>query len=79
MVPFSVPVSRLHCESESFKMDLILDVNTWLYPMELGTYMAVLIDPILKFLVQKHAFFVFTFVQKLYFSIDLILPAAQSP
>ncbi|XP_069689056.1 DNA-directed RNA polymerases I, II, and III subunit RPABC3 isoform X2 [Periplaneta americana] len=29
-------VSRLHCESESFKMDLILDVNTWLYPMELG-------------------------------------------
>ncbi|XP_034238240.1 DNA-directed RNA polymerases I, II, and III subunit RPABC3 [Thrips palmi] len=29
-------VSRLHCESESFKMDLILDVNTWLYTMELG-------------------------------------------
>ncbi|KAK4885320.1 hypothetical protein RN001_001591 [Aquatica leii] len=29
-------VSRLHCESESFKMDLILDVNSWLYPMELG-------------------------------------------
>lgn len=29
-------VSRLHCESESFKMDLILDVNTWLYPMDLG-------------------------------------------
>ncbi|CAB3364954.1 DNA-directed RNA polymerases I, II, and III subunit RPABC3 [Cloeon dipterum] len=29
-------VSRLFCESESFKMDLILDVNTWLYPMELG-------------------------------------------
>ncbi|XP_071454211.1 DNA-directed RNA polymerases I, II, and III subunit RPABC3 isoform X2 [Hetaerina americana] len=29
-------VSRLHCESESFKMDLILDINTWLYPMELG-------------------------------------------
>ncbi|XP_057338844.1 DNA-directed RNA polymerases I, II, and III subunit RPABC3-like isoform X1 [Microplitis mediator] len=30
------PVSRLHCESESFKMDLILDINSWLYPMELG-------------------------------------------
>ena len=29
-------VSRLHCESESFKMDLILDVNVQLYPMELG-------------------------------------------
>ncbi|CAH1126435.1 unnamed protein product [Ceutorhynchus assimilis] len=29
-------VSRLHCESESFKMDLILDINSWLYPMELG-------------------------------------------
>nr|XP_012145654.1 PREDICTED: DNA-directed RNA polymerases I, II, and III subunit RPABC3 isoform X2 [Megachile rotundata] len=30
-------VSRLHCESESFKMDLILDINSWLYPMELET------------------------------------------
>ncbi|XP_065224447.1 DNA-directed RNA polymerases I, II, and III subunit RPABC3 isoform X2 [Planococcus citri] len=29
-------ISRLHCESESFKMDLVLDVNTWMYPMELG-------------------------------------------
>lgn len=29
-------VSRLHCESESFKMDLILDINTWLYPIDLG-------------------------------------------
>ncbi|XP_046556448.1 DNA-directed RNA polymerases I, II, and III subunit RPABC3-like [Haliotis rubra] len=29
-------VSRLFCESESFKMDLILDVNTQVYPMELG-------------------------------------------
>ena len=29
-------VSRLHCESESFKMDLILDINSWLFPMELG-------------------------------------------
>lgn len=35
---FSVTVSRLHCESESFKMDLVLDVNTWLYPMELGMW-----------------------------------------
>ncbi|CAB4061804.1 RPB8 [Lepeophtheirus salmonis] len=29
-------VSRLHCESESFKMDLILDINSWIYPIELG-------------------------------------------
>lgn len=29
-------VSRLFCESESFKMDLILDVNTQVYPMDLG-------------------------------------------
>ncbi|CAF0823559.1 unnamed protein product [Adineta steineri] len=29
-------VSRIFCESESFKMDLILDVNTQIYPMELG-------------------------------------------
>jgi DNA-directed RNA polymerase I, II, and III subunit RPABC3 len=28
--------SRLHCESESFKMELILDINSWVYPMELG-------------------------------------------
>lgn len=32
----SRPVSRLICESESFKMDLILDVNVQLYPMSLG-------------------------------------------
>ncbi|KAH7945653.1 hypothetical protein HPB49_013563 [Dermacentor silvarum] len=31
-------VSRLHCESESFKMDLILDVNTMLYPVDLGEW-----------------------------------------
>jgi len=31
-----VAVSRLHCESESFKMDLILDVNTQIYPVDLG-------------------------------------------
>ena len=30
-------VSRLHCESESFKMDLILDVNIQIYPVDLGT------------------------------------------
>jgi len=29
-------VSRLFCESESFKMDLILDVNTQIYPVDLG-------------------------------------------
>ncbi|KAJ8409463.1 hypothetical protein AAFF_G00228640 [Aldrovandia affinis] len=29
-------VSRLHCESESFKMDLILDVNNQIYPVDLG-------------------------------------------
>ncbi|XP_041470977.1 DNA-directed RNA polymerases I, II, and III subunit RPABC3-like [Lytechinus variegatus] len=29
-------VSRLHCESESFKMDLILDVNTQHYPVDFG-------------------------------------------
>ncbi|XP_038202722.1 DNA-directed RNA polymerases I, II, and III subunit RPABC3 isoform X1 [Arvicola amphibius] len=32
----SSPVSRLHCESESFKMDLILDVNIQIYPVDLG-------------------------------------------
>ena len=30
------PVSRLFCESESFKMDLILDVNTQIYPVDYG-------------------------------------------
>ncbi|KAF0757356.1 DNA-directed RNA polymerases I, II, and III subunit RPABC3 [Aphis craccivora] len=30
-----VIVSRLHCESESFKMELILDINSWIYPMDL--------------------------------------------
>ncbi|XP_048774640.1 DNA-directed RNA polymerases I, II, and III subunit RPABC3-like [Ostrea edulis] len=29
-------VSRLFCESESFKMDLILDINTQMYPVDLG-------------------------------------------
>ena len=32
----SFSVSRLHCESESFKMDLILDVNTQIYPVDYG-------------------------------------------
>ncbi|XP_052831209.1 DNA-directed RNA polymerases I, II, and III subunit RPABC3 isoform X2 [Octopus bimaculoides] len=31
-----IGVSRLFCESESFKMYLILDVNTQTYPVELG-------------------------------------------
>lgn len=29
-------VSRLKCESESFKMDLIIDINTQIYPVQLG-------------------------------------------
>ena len=29
-------VSRLHCDSESFKMELILDVNSQIYPVDLG-------------------------------------------
>lgn len=33
---FCSTVSRLHCESESFKMDLILDVNIQIYPVDLG-------------------------------------------
>lgn len=33
---FLSSVSRLHCESESFKMDLILDVNIQIYPVDLG-------------------------------------------
>ena len=33
---FFCAVSRLFCESESFKMYLILDVNTQLYPVSLG-------------------------------------------
>ncbi|RMZ98037.1 DNA-directed RNA polymerases and III subunit RPABC3 [Brachionus plicatilis] len=36
-------VSRLFCESESFKMDLILDVNTQIYPMALGDKFRLLI------------------------------------
>lgn len=29
-------VSRFHCEGQSFKMDLILDLNVQIYPMSLG-------------------------------------------
>jgi DNA-directed RNA polymerase I, II, and III subunit RPABC3 len=29
-------VSRLICESENYEMDLVLDVNTDIYPIELG-------------------------------------------
>lgn len=31
-------VSRFHSESESFKMDLILDVNIQIYPVDLGKW-----------------------------------------
>ena len=29
-------VTRLKCESESFKMNLLLDVNSEIYPVDLG-------------------------------------------
>lgn len=41
-------VDRLHCESESFKMDLILDVNSQVYPMELGDKFRLMIASTLK-------------------------------
>ncbi|GIX68422.1 DNA-directed RNA polymerases I, II, and III subunit RPABC3 [Caerostris extrusa] len=41
-------VSRLHCESESFKMDLILDVNTQAYPMDLGDKFRLVVASTLK-------------------------------
>ena len=41
-------VSRLHCESESFKMDLILDINSWIYPMELGDKFRLVLATTLK-------------------------------
>ena len=40
--------SRLHCESESFKMDLILDINVWIYPMELGDKFRLVLAKTLK-------------------------------
>jgi len=41
-------VSRLFCESESFKMDLILDVNTQLYPIKLGDKFRLLLASTLR-------------------------------
>lgn len=41
-------MSRLFCESESFKMDLILDVNTQLYPVSLGDKFRLLLTTTLK-------------------------------
>lgn len=41
-------VSRLFCESESFKMDLILDVNTLLYPIALGDKFRLLVTTSLR-------------------------------
>lgn len=41
-------VSRLFCESESFKMDLILDVNTQLYPVNLADKFRLLLTTSLK-------------------------------
>ncbi len=41
-------VSRLFCESESFKMDLVLDVNTQLYPVSLGDKFRLLLTTSLK-------------------------------
>ena len=41
-------VSRIHCESESFKMDLILDVNSQIYPVELGEKFRLMITVTLR-------------------------------
>jgi len=41
-------VSRLMCDSESFKMDLILDVNTQLYPISLGDKFRLLLASTLR-------------------------------
>jgi DNA-directed RNA polymerase I, II, and III subunit RPABC3 len=41
-------VSRLHCESESFKMDLILDVNTQLYAVDIGDKFRLVLTNTLK-------------------------------
>lgn len=38
----------MFCESESFKMDLILDVNTQLYPMNLGDKFRLLITTTIR-------------------------------
>lgn len=41
-------MSRLHCESESFKMDLILDVNTQIYPVDLGMRLLLATRPLMN-------------------------------
>ena len=41
-------VSRVFAESESFKMDLILDVNTQLYPIELNEKFRLLLTTTLR-------------------------------
>uniref|UniRef100_A0A1I7Y1Q0 DNA-directed RNA polymerases I, II, and III subunit RPABC3 n=1 Tax=Steinernema glaseri TaxID=37863 RepID=A0A1I7Y1Q0_9BILA len=41
-------VSRLFCDSESFKMDLILDVNTQLYPVSLGEKFRLMLSTTLR-------------------------------
>ncbi|CAM1302563.1 POLR2H (predicted) [Pycnogonum litorale] len=41
-------VSRLHCESESFKMDLILDISSQLYPVDLGDKFSLVIATTLR-------------------------------
>lgn len=48
LIIFYAIVSRLFCESESFKMDLILDVNTQLYPVSLGDKFRLLLTTTLK-------------------------------
>lgn len=60
-------MSRLHCESESFKMDLILDINSWLYPMELGKLCFLLVILMIIFLV-----FFLTCLKFEYFQFKLI-------
>ena len=45
--PF-LAVSRVFAESESFKMDLILDVNTQLYPIELNEKFRLLLTTTLR-------------------------------
>ena len=41
-------VSRLHCESESYKMDMILDINTQVYPVDLNDKFSVVLTTTLK-------------------------------
>jgi len=41
-------VSRLQCESESFKMDLLLDVNTQIYPVQLADKFRLVLATTLK-------------------------------